>query len=136
MSKATEDLKVFLNKVVEQSDGIDAVFVYNLGQATLLYQSTAKAREGADRFVEAVATLGDLRSVGTAVDKFAQEAERGDLEYATFYLTKGILLMYFVKFDDENLAIGFVNTSTEIGTLNYYSKKYINEIKDKLQKAL
>jgi hypothetical protein len=140
MPTAPQELETLLNEVVKKADQIDAIFVYDLRNSFVLFHSTlVKDHQLFETLfgdkATAMASFGNLRNVGDAVNKFAKEAGQGDLNYAVFQLREGLLLMYFDTLGRIPIAIGFVSAGqVGLGNLLFFSERYIDDIKELLRK--
>jgi len=135
-----QELETSLNEIVKKADQIDAIFVYDLKNSFVLHKSThVKDRQLFETLfgdkATAMASFGNLRNVGEAVNKFAKEAGRGELNYSVFQLKEGLLLMYFDTLGRIPIAIGFISAGqVGLGNLLFYSERHIDEIKGLLGK--
>ena len=133
MPEEVKELTDYLDFVVKKAIGMDGIFLYDVKTSQPLYIS------GRDSILDDVpmATFSALRNVGRDMDRVAQEANRGKLQYALFPLTEGIIQVYWDNIGGRNIVLGFVGAESEqAGSLNIFCDKYLPEIKEKLGKVL
>ncbi|RKZ40254.1 MAG: hypothetical protein DRR16_05920 [Candidatus Parabeggiatoa sp. nov. 3] len=130
------DIKEFtdyLDLVVEDSIGMDGIFVYDVKTSKPLYTS------GRDPILGdmPMASFSALRNVGRDMDRVAKEANRGKLQYALFPLTEGMIQVYWDNIGGRIFALGFVGADPEqLGALNVFCDKRLPDIKERLAKVL
>jgi len=123
----------YLDFVVEDSIGMDGIFLYDVKTSNPLYTS------GRDPILGnmPMASFSALRNVGRDMDRVAKEANRGKLQYALFPLTEGIIQVYWDNIGGRIFALGFVGADPEqLGALSVFCDKHLPEIKERLGKVL
>lgn len=148
VESATKDLKKVLNEVVEQYSDIDAIFIYDLTNSTLLDYSDTKTKPGSGKLVnslfaanslgmgEFLSEFGDIRELPKALGSFGDETKSGKLKYATFQLASSIVQTYFLPEEviGTNAAICFVSAqSLGLGKFVLQCERSIERIKETLK---
>ncbi|RKZ70264.1 MAG: hypothetical protein DRR19_33480 [Candidatus Parabeggiatoa sp. nov. 1] len=139
-----------LNQLVENKDGIDAVFVVELGNNFLLGASSTKegrvpelvdklgGKGGAGAGGKGVTYMSVLQSLKRQMDKFGEEAEISDLQYAILQFGKGTVFAYIYHSKNTPLAICFVNKKHEgdaLGNMVYFCEENIEEVRTLVKQA-
>jgi hypothetical protein len=144
--ETTKELGKLFNELVDEHlNEIDAVFVQEIKTGFIHYSSTTTAGNNPE-LVEATkaggtgiasAAFTNFGDVSEIINRFGREANRGQMNYTVFQLTKGILLMYLMKIRENTFGVFFVSESPGgVQSLMLYSGQHIDEIKEKLEALL
>jgi len=146
MIEAVKELEELLNEIVTSSNEVDAIFVYDLTNNLVLYNSTASTEREEDlpkflterkNYGASVANFGDLRNVSTVLNTFGDDTKRGKLQRTMFQLTNGVLNVYFFDEYTVPIAVVFVSAKpTGLGSLVLEGTKRIDTIIEKLRPLL
>jgi hypothetical protein len=137
-------LDELLNSTVEESDVIEAIAIINLREGTLEYNNKEfkskrpdvyQALFGRKDSSEALGEFGGLIGIPKALNTFGEATKYGTLEYSMFYLTEGIIVVYFMDLPELRAAICFIATKeAQLGSLVRQCRKKIDDIKKELDK--
>ncbi len=148
-----KDLKTLVNEVVLSHSEIDVIFIYDLESSTLLEhsdsqkpRSTAMVKslfesENNLEMGEGLSEFGDIRDLPRALHAFGKETGCGELEYATFQMSNGIIQAYFLTSEETgigtNVAMCFASAQPRgLGKFVLQCEKNFDSIKDALIAAI
>jgi hypothetical protein len=129
----SKKLKELLNKIVQENNSIDAVFVYNLTSDFMFCKNTL---DNPVEIVPNVNYLGTLKEIRNICNDFGTITKCGKLEYTIFQLEYGILNLYIIE-KPKDIVVGFIKLiphHQESGTFLFQSNDSINDIEAELKK--
>jgi hypothetical protein len=140
------ELDQLLNSIVEDSPGIEAIAIVNLGEGELLYHNQKlksskteiyQALFGRRDASDALAEFNKLPGIPKAFNTFGEVTSYGTLEYAMFYMTEGIVIVHFLDLPDIPVGICFISThEANFPLFVRQCRKKIEELKEKVKGAL
>lgn len=141
-TKMSAELQKLLNDVVTTPNEIDSIIILDPKNATSLFHNTefSKERHGDElsKNHDTIAgSLSGVHSIMNTLKEFGDSSKRGDLKYAVFQLSSGILVLYFLQIHGAPTVVAFISgTSEGLGLLLKHSEKNIGQIEKLLEKAL
>lgn len=140
--KMSQELQNLLNQIVITPNEIDGIMIFDPKQALSLYRNTQydKERHGDELFEnydEIAGALSGVHHITDTLSEFGTSSQRGDLQYAVFQLSNGILVLYFLTINQEPVVVAFISGTPEgLGLLLKHSQKNISDIEKKLKELL
>jgi hypothetical protein len=138
-----EKLEKKLNEIVLASNEIDAIVVLDPVEALALYHNTEYSKDTKrngkvlyENYEDIASTLNQVNKITDTLNEFGEASERGELNYAIFQLSGGILILYFLEIK-EPVVVAFISGTQEgLGLLLKHSKQNIDDIEKLLNEVL
>lgn len=138
------EIEDVLNNIVLANNEIDSLIVLDPINGLLLYYNTKysdnPARNGKVLYEnrnQIAGALSGVNNITNTLTEFGESSERGELRYAVFQLTLGILVLYFISINNKPFVIGFISgTQDGLGLLLNHSEKNMPTIENKLKDLL
>jgi hypothetical protein len=132
------DLELFMTKIVNDDNEIDAIVAFDGKDGTKLVSSRGvgiqRGAKSLEEKSESIAgSLTRINSVKGAITEFSQTSGRGDLKYSIFQLENGILIVYFLEINGKDTNIAFISSTPEgLGLMLRHTERNIDRIRDML----
>jgi hypothetical protein len=133
-----------LNKIVLAENEIDGIIILDPVEGLGLYHNTKYSddpkRNGKvlhDNYEDIAGSLNKVNTITNILTEFGDSSSRGELSYAIFQLSEGILTLYFLTIKGDPVVVAFISGTAEgVGLLLKHSKREISVIEELLKNLL
>lgn len=131
-----------LKTIVNQSNGIEAIFIVDLlGLKADYYNADLKTTNpklyndiiSESGIKEAISNFDNLRHLQKVFEKFDEETKYGELDFVLFWLSQRLLIMYLINFKEMSWGIFYLSKdNASINQLVLDFRNSIQQVEDLL----